>query len=136
MQPGRSDGGFVAITSLSELLAALALLVCVGASYRILLGRHLHHPADLSESFSFALERVLPLLWVSILVAVFVVIGFIMVILPGVYLFVSFAIAVPVLMAEDRRGLQALSRSQRADRRSLVACARRHLRRGDRGRRG
>ncbi len=111
-QPGTSDRGYVAISSLGELLAALALLVCVGATYRILLGRHLHHPADLVTSLNFALERVAPLLWVSILVAGCVIIGLILVIVPGVYLFVSFAVAVPVLMAEDRRGLAALARSR------------------------
>ena len=112
VQPGVSDGGFVAISTLGELLLALALLVCVGATYRILLGRHLHHPTDLMTSFSFGVERVLPLLWVSILVGVLVFVGFILIIIPGVYLFVSFVAAVPVLMAEDRRGFSALQRSR------------------------
>jgi hypothetical protein len=112
IQPGVSDGGFVFLSGVGELLAALALLISAGAAYRILLGRHLHHPADLTTSFSFALERVLPLLWVSILFAVCVLVGFILVIIPGIYLFVSLAVAVPVLMAEDRRGLAALGRSR------------------------
>jgi hypothetical protein len=107
--PGTSDGGFLLVTLIGDLLA---LLVSVGATYRILLGRHLHHPADLSASFSFALERALPLLWVSILTAVVVLIGFVLVIIPGIYLAVSLAIAVPVLMAEDRHGLSALSRAR------------------------
>jgi hypothetical protein len=84
----------------------------VGATYRILLGRRLHHPADLLTSFSFALDRVVPLLWVSILTGVLVAFGLIAVIIGAIYLFVSFVVAVPVLMAEDRRGLTALSRSR------------------------
>ncbi len=110
--PSGSGGGFVGVSLLADLLAALALLVSLGAMYRILLGRHLHHPADLVTSFSFALERVLPLLWVSILTGVIVAIGFILVIIPGIYLLISFVIAVPVLMAEDQRGLNALRRSR------------------------
>jgi hypothetical protein len=106
------SGRFVAISLLSELLAGLALLVSVGATYRILLGRRLHHPADLLTSFSFALDRVVPLLWVSILTGVLVAFGLIAVIIGAIYLFVSFVVAVPVLMAEDRRGLTALSRSR------------------------
>jgi hypothetical protein len=112
IQPGASDGGFVALSALGELLAVLALLFSVGAAYRILLGRHLHHPAGLSESFSFARDRWLPLLGVSILFAVAVIVGFILIIIPGIYLLVALGLAVPVLMAEDRRGLQALGRSR------------------------
>jgi hypothetical protein len=112
LMPGASDGGFVAVSVLGELLALLALLVSVGATYRILLGRHLHHPADLATSFSFALERALPLLWVSLLTFLVVAIGIICLILPGIYLAISLAVAVPVLMAEDRRGLAALRRAR------------------------
>ena len=112
LQPGTGNGGFVFISDIGELLAALALLVSVGATYRILLGRHLNHPADLVTSFSFAIERVLALLWVSILTGVLVGIGLILVIIPGIYLFASFAVAVPALMAEDHRGLNALRRSR------------------------
>lgn len=112
LPPGVSSGGFVAVSDLSGLISALAVLICVGATYRILLGRHLHHPADLTTSFSFALERLLPLLWVTILTAVVVLIGFICLIIPGIFLAVSLAIAVPVLMAEDRRGLAALRRAR------------------------
>jgi hypothetical protein len=112
IQPGVSDGGFLALSGIGELLAALALLISVGAAYRLLLGRHLNHPADLTTSFSFALERLLPLLWVSILFAVTVIIGFVLIIIPGIYLLVGLGLAVPVLMAEDQRGLKALGRSR------------------------
>lgn len=111
-QPGASIGAFNAITALDRLLIALAMLVAAGAAYRILLGRHLLHPAGLATSFSFALERAAGLLWVSILTAVVVIIGFICVIVPGIYLIVALWIAVPVLMAEDRRGFAALGRSR------------------------
>jgi hypothetical protein len=110
--PDNSGGAFVALSELADVLTALVLLVSIGAAYRILLGRYLHHPADLSASFNFGLERLAPLLWVSIVTAVVVLIGFLLIIIPGIYLLVCVSIAVPVLMAEDRRGLNALTRSR------------------------
>jgi hypothetical protein len=107
-----TDGGYVAVSLFSDLLTALVVLVSVGAAYRILLGRHLHHPADLLTSFSFAVERLRSLLWLSILTALCVLAGLVCLIIPGVYLVVAFGVAVPVLMAEDKRGMKALERSQ------------------------
>ena len=107
-----TDGGFVAITAVGYLLTALIVLISIGAAYRILLGRHLHHPADLRTSFGFAVGRAGSLLWLSIITGVLVLVGFILIIVPGIYLLVAFGIAVPVLMAEDRRGFNALGRSR------------------------
>jgi hypothetical protein len=107
-----TDGGFVTVTFLGYLLTLLVLLLSIGASYRILLGRHLHHPADLGTSFGFALTRARSLLWLIILTALCVLVGFVCLIIPGIYLAVTFAIVVPVLMAEDARGFKALARSQ------------------------
>ena len=109
---GGTDGGFVTVTLLGYLLTLLILLLSIGASYRILLGRHLHHPADLAASFGFALTRARSLLWLVILTALLLVVAFLCLIVPGIYLAVAFTIVVPVLMAEDKRGTTALGRSR------------------------
>ncbi|WP_249010296.1 hypothetical protein [Conexibacter sp. DBS9H8] len=110
--PAVGGNGFLITSFLGSVIGALIFLVSIGAAYRILLGRHLHHPADIFTSINFALDRTFGLLWVSILTGVVVLIGLFCFILPGIYLAITLAIAVPVLMAEDRRGLAALARSR------------------------
>ncbi|HET9074363.1 MAG TPA: hypothetical protein VFN48_07270 [Solirubrobacteraceae bacterium] len=105
-------GTFTGVSTVAAVLSALMLLVSIGAAYRIILGRYLDHPADLRTSFSFALDRAFGLVWVSILVAACVLVGFLLFILPGIYFIVALSVAVPVLMTEGGRGARALARSQ------------------------
>jgi hypothetical protein len=101
-------------TSLAlALIAFLAQLLAIGSVFRLVLDDYLGRPVSVGESFSFAAVRLLALVWLSILAALLVAIGFVLFVLPGIYLLVAFAVAVPVLMIEGRRGLAALGRSRR-----------------------
>jgi hypothetical protein len=95
------------------LIAFLAQLLSIGAVFRLVLDDYLGRPVSIGESFSFAAARLFALVWLSILAALLVAIGFLLFILPGIYLLVSFSVAVPVLMVEGRRGFAALARSRR-----------------------
>ncbi len=94
-------------------LALLGYLLATGAVFKFQLDAYLGRPADIQESFTYAFgrHRLLSLLWLGIIVTVMVGIGFVLLIIPGVYLFVALAFAIPVLMLEGLRGMTAISRS-------------------------
>jgi hypothetical protein len=97
--------------AVTALITQLVLMISVGAVYRLLFDDYAGRPTNLVTSFSFALDRVLSLFWISLLVGVATLLGVVVLVIPGIYLFVTLFVAVPVLMAEGRRGLGALSRS-------------------------
>lgn len=94
------------------LIGGLAQLLAIGAVFRLVLDDYLGRHTSVQESFEFAADRLLSLLWIAILVAVLVGIGFVLLLLPGVYLLVAFSVAIPVLMAEGIKGMRALTRSR------------------------
>jgi hypothetical protein len=109
---GGSSGtsGTVALLLVS-LLGLFGQLLSHGATFKMLLDSYLGRTTDVGQSFAFASHRLLSLLWLGVLVTVLVAIGFILIILPGIWLIVSFSVAVPVLMLEGERGWAALRRS-------------------------
>jgi hypothetical protein len=61
-------------------------------------------PAEIGRSLLISLRLVLPLLLLSIVVSVLTGIGFLLLIVPGIMVFVAFSVAVPVLV-EERPGV-------------------------------
>ena len=94
------------------LLGVLASTLVSGACYRVIASAYLGRQTGWKESLRFALRHLHSLLWVTILGGVIAVIGFVLCVIPGVYLWVSFGVAVPVLLTEGRRGRKALGRSR------------------------
>jgi hypothetical protein len=94
-------------------LGLLGYFLATGAVFKFQLDAYLGRPADWRESISYAFgsHRVLSLIWLGIIVTVMVGVGFVLFIIPGVYLFVALAFAIPVLMLEGLRGMGAISRS-------------------------
>jgi hypothetical protein len=96
-----------------SLLGLFAQLLATGAVFKLQLDAYLGKPHHIRESleFAFARHRLLSLLWVGIIATVMVVVGLILLIIPGIYLFVATSVAVPVLMLEGQKGMGAISRS-------------------------
>jgi hypothetical protein len=67
--------------------------------------------ASFRQSFRFGLARFGSLLLVSTLVCLAMLAGFIVLVIPGIFIGVQLAVSLPVLVVEGRRGSQALSRS-------------------------
>ena len=65
------------------------------------------HPA-----LGYAARRLHSILWVTFLGGLLAVLGLILLIVPGVYLYISFAVAIPVLLTEGLKGRRALGRSR------------------------
>lgn len=95
------------------LIGGLAELLATGAVFRLVLDDYRGRPTSINASFDFAATKLISLIWMSILVAVFVAIGLLLFVLPGIYLAVAFCVAIPVLMTEGLRGFGALGRSRR-----------------------
>jgi hypothetical protein len=99
--------------AVAGILGLLAYFLATGAVFKFQLDAYLGRPADWRESISYAFgrHRVLSLIWLGIIVTVMVGIGFVLIVIPGIYLFVALSFAIPVLMLEGLRGMGAVSRS-------------------------
>jgi hypothetical protein len=69
-------------------------------------------------SLGFAVRRAHSVLWVTVLQTVLLVLAFVLLIVPGVWLAFAWSVAIPALLAEGVRGRRALGRSFRLVRRT------------------
>ena len=105
---GASTGARLLVALLSLVTTALATAACVHAASNAYKGEKV----DADESLRRALRRILPILTLSILLAVLLVIAFILLVIPGVYLYVAWSVATPALMLEGLAPGAALRRSR------------------------
>ncbi len=92
-------------------LGVLAVLTVNGALALCVVDAYIGRPLDWRESLQAAVGRLGSLLWLSILFGVLVVLGFIALVLPGIWLVTVWSVAVPALMFEHVGGFKALGRS-------------------------
>jgi hypothetical protein len=88
-------------------------LLLAGALYRtiteeILGGREV----DPGEAYGFSARRYHSMFWIVFLYILCVLLGFIALIVPGVWLLVALSLSIPVLLSEGARGSKALKRSR------------------------
>lgn len=96
------------------LLGVITLFVTmllVGALAWAAAGALVGREPDLGEAYRFGTARMWSILLVSILVGLAVVGGFILLVIPGFIFLTRFAVSVPALVVEGKRGRAALSRS-------------------------
>ena len=101
-------GAFLVTTVISFLASQLA----TGACFKAVAEGYLGETPSWRASVRFALRRLLSILWIAILGGIVIGVGTILCILPGIYFWAAFAVALPVLMTEGLRGRRALSRSR------------------------
>jgi hypothetical protein len=95
------------------MLSFIAGIVATGACFKAIADGYLGETAEWRPALGYAARRLHSILWVTILSAVISVLGLVLLIVPGIYLYVSFAVAVPVLLTEGLKGRKALGRSRR-----------------------
>ena len=93
-------------------LALLSSTLASGACFRAVASAYLGERTGWRESLAFAVKRLPSLLLITFLAGLLSVLGAILCVLPGIYLWVSFSVAVPVLLTEGVRGRKALGRSR------------------------
>lgn len=74
---------------------------------------YLGEPTGIAQTYRYAAPLIVSLLWVAVLAGLAVMGGFILLIIPGVFLLVRFHVALIVVVVEGERGTQALRRSWR-----------------------
>jgi hypothetical protein len=116
-QPGQTITGAQATTlftglGIAGLLTVVAGLLASGACFRAIASAYLGEPTNWLDSLRFAARRFGPLVWLTFLSFLFALLGFVACVIPGIYLWIGFAVAVPVLLTENLRGTKALGRSR------------------------
>ena len=108
---GDSVAGGAALVGFA--LRMLATLVASAAALQLVTVAYLGGEPDWRQSLKLATQRLPALLWLTVLTGAGLVLGFIALIFPGIYLSVAWALAFCALMAEDLKGTAALGRSYR-----------------------
>jgi hypothetical protein len=103
---------FLAGTLVIAILAYIASQVATGACFKSVSGAYLDENPDWRESLRFARSKLRSLLWLSFLTVVCLAPAFLACILPGLYLYVAWSVAAPVLLLEEVRGWSAMKRSR------------------------
>ncbi|MDQ4098468.1 MAG: hypothetical protein M3144_11455, partial [Actinomycetota bacterium] len=110
------DGGdvwaFLAGILVVGLLSFVAAQVATAASFKLVSGAYLDAQPDWRESLRFALAKLGSLIWLAFLTGLLVGLGILACIIPGVYFYGLWTVAVPVLLFEELRGRQAMKRSR------------------------
>jgi len=94
-------------------LSSLASLLATAAAYRFTSDSYLGFEIGWRESISYALRKLHSIIWVLLLAGLGITVGFLLLIVPGVFIAIAWALAIPVLLSEDARGSKALGRSYR-----------------------
>jgi hypothetical protein len=94
-------------------LRLLATLVASAATLQVVTVAYLGGEPDWRQSLQLATRRLPALLWLTVLTGAGLVLGFIALVFPGIYLSVAWSLAFCALMAEDLKGTAALGRSYR-----------------------
>jgi hypothetical protein len=94
-------------------LSFIGSLVATGACFKAIADGYLGEKAEWRPALGYAARRLHSILWVTLLASFISLLGLVLFVVPGVYLYVAFAVAVPVLLTEGVKGTKALGRSRR-----------------------
>src|SRR4051812_23516014 len=108
-----NDGAYVAGQTVILALALLSYLLGTVACYRAVSDTYLGRPTSWRASLAYATERLGATLWLTIILVAGLAAGFIALVLPGVWLFIAWSVAYPVMLVEGTGGVTALRRSFR-----------------------
>jgi hypothetical protein len=104
---------FVAAALVALTLTLLAQTIATGACFKAVADAYLGNVPSWKRSLAEVLRRLHSIIWVSILAFVLGALGLIACIAPGIWLYISWTVAVPALLTEGVTGRRALGRSFR-----------------------
>lgn len=111
------DGGelwtTIAAVGVATMVSFVATLISTAACFKVITDAYLGRPVDWRGSVRYAARRVHSVLWITVLSVVLAGLGLILCVVPGIWFWFFFAVAVPVFLTEGTRGRKALGRSRR-----------------------
>lgn len=103
----------VAGAVVTALIGAVVTLVVTAATVKAVSDAYLGTAPSARDSLRFAARRIGSLLWLYVVLAIGLTLAFVALIGPGVWLYVAWSVATPVLLIEGLGGTAALRRSFR-----------------------
>jgi len=117
--PGNPEGSRTMVMAVSMGIQLLIQLVTMAITYPFMAGlfmigirRSVNLPTSFSMIFDY-FNRVISLLVLNILYFIFVIIGFLLLVLPGIYLAVAYLLAMPIMIEKNMSPWQALETSRK-----------------------
>jgi hypothetical protein len=107
------DGAYAAGQAIRIALAFLAYLLGTVACYRAISDAYLGRASGARESLAYATNRLGATLWLTMVLFAGLVVAFIALIIPFIWLTVAWSVAYPVMLVEGTGGIGALKRSFR-----------------------
>jgi MFS family permease len=109
--PSQSDGEVLTGVGISRLISVLLVLLVLASCFRAISAAYLGEQATAGESLRFAFRRLPALFGAYLLITLTLIVGFVLLIIPGIYLGVALSMAFPALLFERLRPLRAYGRS-------------------------
>jgi hypothetical protein len=104
---------FLASQGVIALLQGLVYLLATAACFKAVADAYLGHAPSAGHSLRFALRRLPALVWFGIVYVCLLALAFIALIIPGIWLTIAWALAIPALLFERTSAFGALRRSFR-----------------------
>jgi hypothetical protein len=104
--------GTVAALLIIAMIGLIASQLATATSLKVVSNAYLGEEEDWRASLRFATSRLPSLIWLTLRIGLLAFFGFLACVVPGVYLYFAWAVAVPVLLLEDKRGRHATRRSR------------------------
>jgi hypothetical protein len=109
---GADDTAFYVFTGIIAVVGYLFTLLATAAGTRAVADAYLGTKPSFGRSYAAVGRRFHSLLWLTLLYGLVLAVGFLLLIIPGIYLSIALIVAVPALVVEDVRGSKALRRSR------------------------
>jgi hypothetical protein len=106
-------GTYIAGIAVTAMLSIVAWTVATAASFKAVADAYLGKRPDWRDSLGFVLRRLHSVLWILVLSFLILIPAFVACVLPGVWLSVCYAVAIPAFLTERMKGFQSLRRSYR-----------------------
>lgn len=102
---------FTTVAIIEGVVALLAFLLVIGASFKAVSDLYIGNDTKSGDSIRYAAGRVHSMLWIGFLFTLGVGLAIFALVLPAIWLFVAWSLAIPALLSEGLKGSKALGRS-------------------------
>jgi hypothetical protein len=114
--PASESGTAIAGAIVGALVQSVGAALAVAACFKVISAAYLGERSSAGDSLRYALGRFLPLIVTYILVVLITIPGFILLLLPGIWLTIKLCMAFPAVIFERANPFRAIGRSWRLTR--------------------